>query len=57
MEIVLFHLSSFFAISGQANVVRALIELGAKVDAVDTTQRTPLHRAAFEGISYAHFPQ
>lgn len=40
--------------SGVENVVRALIELGAKVDAEDFNNRTPLHRAANEGKSLTH---
>lgn len=34
---------------GNENAVRALIELGAKVDAEDENKETPLHYAAFRG--------
>lgn len=36
---------------GNENVVRALVELGAKVDPEDESKRTPLHRAAYLGNS------
>lgn len=38
-------------LSERENVVRALVELGANVDAKDMHQRTPLHFAAFKGNS------
>lgn len=34
---------------GHGNVVRLLIQLGAKVDAEDENRATPLHKAAFKG--------
>ena len=37
-------------------MVRALIELGADVDAEDENKETPLHLAAVNGKSFAHSP-
>ena len=39
---------------GDEKVVRALIELGAKVNAENNRKITPLHHAAFWGKSFAH---
>lgn len=39
----------FNSFEGYEDVVRALIELGAKVDAEDNKKKTPLHRAAHWG--------
>lgn len=49
-------LKLFFRINclGHEKIVRALIELGAKVNAEDNNKETPLHRAADWGNSFIY---
>lgn len=44
----------FLTFSGHENVVRALIENGAKVDAENNGGRTPLQRAIYTSKSFLH---
>ena len=50
LEIIVFHSSmSVYLSLGRVDVVRTLIELGARVDAVDDYKETPLFNAAYWG--------
>ena len=51
MNFLFFISFSIITFSGHENVVATLIELGARVDAEDELEETPLFNAAFGGNS------